>query len=358
MNLGKIVGVIALAVALTAVTAVSGQGASLSATVTMPVGGVIDLAASGVTQVDVAPTGVAGVWASVDHVTMWGLQGGSATLVITWPGGIIEARPVEVTPATPGRAQFAQGGCPSSVGVAATGPLGADGIAPPPATDVKWSPGEWQVLWNSAGSSGRLMAAQSLNSPVGMLGIQSGPGVNMVWDRWNLTASQTVDALTYQMPLGAGLMMQVGDSTLGPIGEATVVAGDVTASSVALLSQSGQVVTAAQATFALGPVGVGYLAGPTGGVPSLELRTGSVEFYAADWPGAGPSVALAVGLGTGVSLQAAWAAQTGWTAKVAMWVGPGSTPGAANDPAAAPRVLRPPSSCRLGMSSAASASQQ
>jgi hypothetical protein len=180
----------------------------------------------------------------------------------------------------------------------------------------------------------------------------------MVWDRWSVTASQSMGALEYQLPLGSGLMMQLGDSTLGPIGEATVAAGDVTASGVALLSQTGQVLAAARATLGLGPVELGYLVSPSGNVGSLQFRSGSVQVSAADSPADGPSVALVVGLGTSASFEGTWALQTGWAARVALSLGQGSDPGAATNSRALPSVFAAAASCGLGMTSPAPTSAQ
>jgi len=341
--------VVALAGALVTGAPVSPAGASPFVAVTMPVGGVIDVPAQGITQVDVAPTGVAGAWAGDDHLILWGLQRGTATLILTSPDGI-EARSLQVLPADPHQL-FAESMCSTPLEVVGVSPAGA--AFPHPTTGVKWSPGEWQAFWNFPDSDGRVTASHTLSTPLALLGIAGGPGVDVAWDRWNVTATQSVGALAYQMPLGTGMMMVVGDTTLGPIGEATVAAGDVTLSSVALLTQTGDVVAATQATLGFGPLGVGYLVGPTGGVPSLQLRTGSVTLSAAEWPGQGTSVGLAVGLGGGASMQGTWGVQTGWTAAISLSLGPGSAP-TSNTTAAITGVILPVASCGLGLSPASS----
>ncbi|HYM70252.1 MAG TPA: hypothetical protein VEZ44_11700 [bacterium] len=334
----------ALAVGALVSTAV----ASPFVAVTMPVGGVVDVPAKGVTQVDVAPAGVAGAWAGDDHLIVWGLQRGTATLVVTAPDGI-EARAVRVMPADPHQALFAQGICSSPLEV--TGASPANAVLPQPTTEVTWSPGEWQAFWNVPDSGGRVTASNTLSTPLALLGIAGGPGVDVAWDRWAVTATRTVGALAYQMPLGSGMMMVGGDTTLGPIGDATVAAGDVTITTVALLTHTGEVVAAAQTTLGFGPFGVGYLAGPTGGVPSLQFRGGSVTLSAANWPGGGTSVGLNLGLGGGASMQGTWGFQTGWTAVISMSLGRGPAP-ISDSAAAITGVILPAASCWLGFGTA------
>jgi len=326
---------------------VSPARASPSIAVTMPVGGVIDVPAQGITQVDVAPAGVAGAWAGDDHLIVWGLQRGTAILVLTSPDGI-EARAVQVLPADPHQALFAQGLCSSPLEVTGASPT-TDAALRYPTTGVTWSPGEWQAFWNFPASGGRVTASNTLRTPLELLGIVSGPGVDVAWDRWSVTATETVGALAYQMPLGTGMMMVVGDTTLGPIGEATVAAGDVTLSSVALLTQTGELVAAAQATMGFGPFGVGYLVGPTGGVPSLQWRSGSVTLSAAEWPGQGTSVGLTLGFAGGASMQGTWGFQTGWNAVISLSLGPGLA-ATSNSTTAFTGVILPTASCGLGLS--------
>ncbi|GEM_PF-3100845 len=327
-----------------------GPGSASSASpptiaVTMPVGGVVNVPASGVTLAEVAPAGVAGAWADGDHVTVWGMQQGTATLLLTSPDGI-EARPVQVT--APGSAQglFDQGSCAVPLGAAATSASVANATATEaygtPNHTVTWSPGEWRAFWDFAGSgTASLTAADSLSTPLAMVGVPNRPGVAMSWDRWKLTANQSVGALAYQMPLGSGMMMEVGDTTLGPIGEATVAAGDVSASSVALLSPTGQVVTGAQTSLALGPFGVGYALGPAGGAPSVQYHAGPLTLSAANWPGEGPSVGLNFWFRNGTTVQGSWGQQTGWNAQVQMPLGPGTAPRPSNNAAALTGVVLP-----------------
>lgn len=75
--------IVVLAAGLAAGLATSVASASPSITVTMPVGGVVNVSAPGIVQADVAPAGVAGAWAAGDHVIVWGVRQGTATLVMT-----------------------------------------------------------------------------------------------------------------------------------------------------------------------------------------------------------------------------------------------------------------------------------
>jgi hypothetical protein len=344
MDLGRTLRVVALGIALAAGVVPSTTAAPL-VTITLPVGGVVDVPAHGTTQVSVAPADVAGAWADADHVTVWGLRQGAATLVLTWPNGVVEARPLQVGPADPQQARFANGECSDALAMAVTSPVGA--ALPPPTSDVRWSPGEWQAFWNLPGNDGRLTASRALDTSLGMVGVGPQPGVDLAWDRWTVTATRGVGALAYEMPLGSGMVLIVGDTTLGPIGEATVAAGDVAVSSVALFTSTGQLVTAAQTTLGLGPFGVGYLIGPSGNVPTLQFRSGSITLSAANWPST--SVGVSLGFGGGTSVQGAWGLQTGWSAEVSLSLGAGRAP-MSGSTTAMTGVILPAEPCTVGLS--------
>jgi len=344
---GGVLRIVVLAAGLAAGLATSVASASPSITVTMPVGGVVNVSAPGIVQADVAPAGVAGAWAAGDHVIVWGVRQGTATLVMTSPDGI-EARPVQVMPANSAQALFGQRTCSAPLAASVTSSANAAATAAytPPNTNVMWSPGEWQALWNFHGSDGgRFTAADTLNTPLAMLGIPRRAGVDVTWDRWDVVANQSVAALAYEMPLGSAMMMELGDTTLGPIGEATAAAGDVSVSSLALVSQSGEWVAATQTTLTFGPFAIGYLAGPNGGVPSLQYRAGSFMLSASNWPGEGTSLGLNVWLKNGTSVEGTWGQQAGWTAQVEVPLGPGRAPGKLNSASALTGVVLPDGSC-------------
>jgi hypothetical protein len=284
----------------------------------------LTIPAPGVTRADTSASDVATALAGSDQVTVHGVQPGEAVLFLVTHDSI-EARSIQVLPASSGAISDALAGCPGagieSISARSRIALTARDL------EANWTPSDWNVVWTPP--SARVWASSALVTPLQQIGIPITPGLQVDWEnRWELLASGAFGLIGYRLPVGTGRLM-LGGSTLGPAGEIEASVNGVSFSGAAMLTPTGQVVSGARTSLSIGGVAFGYMSGPGGGSPTLAFHSGPVTFSAAAPQAQGGQVGVNLSLGGGVTVTGSWMGQGGWSAGLALPFGAGSVPGTA-----------------------------
>jgi hypothetical protein len=305
----------ALVLAVSLAAAVPGAAGPLS--VTVPAGQWVTLPVGGIVRADTQPADVATASIDADVVKIYGARPGVATLILTTPEGV-EARPIQVVApfGTPLSLIPRAADCAGPALVRTAGPSHLAVGVPDLALD--WTPSNWRLEWTPPDV--RLMASSALATPLQQLGVPVTPGLQAEWrDEWWLIAGDGLGLVGYHFP-GTGTLA-VGDSVLGPAGFVDMAFGGARVSAVALKPPGGQLLSSAQAAMDVGPVNVGYVTGPAGGSPTVQLRSGSISASAAAPAGEGLQLGLGVGLPSGFTVDSSWTTAGGWRLNVAMPIG-------------------------------------
>jgi hypothetical protein len=274
-------------------------------TIIVVTGGWVNLPLSGAGRVDTAPAENAFAWNTGDSVSVYGLHPGPAVLTLTYPDSI-EARLVQVVAAAP-PAPTLEGdqdaGC--------AGPLRVR------------SADQSHLALDANGIS--FSAFNALVTPLESLGVPVAPGVDAEWQPgWQIMASPTLGLVGYHLAGAGGLM--VGDSVLGPAVLMDAGVGPAHISAAGVRTPSGQLISAADASFRLGSMSLGYATGPSGGTPTIGYQHGPFSVSAAATPGQGVQLGVGYSLGDGMNVGGGWGTDGSWRASVALALGPGGGP--------------------------------